>query len=625
MSGEGARGPLLARFSLRAKVTVLLLALSLGPLLLAGLVNVGRAVQRGKISERLRYAQGAGFAAYAINDIFDRLRNDVRLLARRFPVESFDFEGEGARLDVLHQPRPTMPGWRDAPILAGLHQDYALLFLALDDGRVFYTHPFYNVSATVNLRATPWMAEIEEHNGLAVGSLPPLLSAESPGVVAVAPLVRRDGTRRGWLGAVLDAGRLEDVVDRTLATYAGSGGHSDLVLLDAAGRIAADSTHRRVGQPAPQHLLDLRYPGTREIKRAAGGIVVARAEVGRTGWFVELMTPTHVAYRHVYVMIWMLIAVIVLTFIFVLLFADYLANVLLRPIRDLERGAQMIGAGALDYRIELTIHGDDELGRLARAFNEMGDNLLRSQKQVRAYARNLEAAHEELDAMVYAITHDLKKSLRGIEAFASFLEEDYRDVLDSGGHDNLRSIASNVERINALADDLIRLVEQERERGETARFDLGELIDEARERAQARHAGEVIKEGRMPEVMADRGRLLLVFDNLIDNGLKFNRSPRPQVRVTCVDDGLDWRIEVTDNGIGIEPQYHERVFDLFTRLNHQEVFKGTGTGLNLARRIVQDHRGTLSVKSQPGEGCTFVVTLPKDPGLLTSPSLQTLS
>lgn len=625
MPGDGTRGPLLARFSLRTKVTVLLLALSLGPLLLAGTVNVNRAVERGKLSERLRFAQGAIFAAHAFADLADRLRKDVQLLARRFPVETFDFQAEADRLADFPFPRPKVTGWRDASILAGLHQDYLLIFVALADGRVFYTHPFHNVRVPVDLDEMPWMTTLEEHGNVAMGALPPLTSRELAGLVSVAPLVTRDGRRMGWLGAVLDGAQLEAIVDRTLSTYGSSGVGSRLLLLTPDGRVAADSARKGLGKPAPPHLVELLFPGTSELHIPDGGWVVARAEVARTGWFVQLLTPIHSAYRHVYLMIWMLIAVTVLTFIFVLLFADYLASVLLRPIHELERGAQMVGAGALDYRIELAVHGDDELGRLAHAFNEMGENLLRSQKQVKAYSRNLETAHEELDAMVYAITHDLKKSLRGIEAFASFLEEDYAPSFDEDGVELLRSITSNVERINALADDLIRLVEQERERGEAMRFDMAALLSEARERALARHPGEVIVEPPMPEVMADRDRLLLVFDNLIDNGLKFNDNPTPRVTIRCGDDGLDWRFEVEDNGIGIEPQYHERVFELFARLNHHEAFRGSGTGLNLARRIVQDHRGTLSLRSQPGRGTTFVLTLPKDPALLTSPGLQTLS
>ena len=137
-----------------------------------------------------------------------------------------------------------------------------------------------------------------------------------------------------------------------------------------------------------------------------------------------------------------LIAVILLTILLVLFFADYLASVLLRPIHELERGAKMIGSGALHHRIRVDGHQHDELGRLASSFNQMGESLQTSEKKVRAYSRSLETAREELDALVDGIATDLKKSLRTVEAFASFLQEDYDVALGedgqrgSGDHDD---------------------------------------------------------------------------------------------------------------------------------------------------------------------------------------------
>ena len=186
----------------------------------------------------------------------------------------------------------------------------------------------------------------------------------------------------------------------------------------------------------------------------------------------------------------------------------------------------------------------------------------------------------------------------------------------------LRSIVHNVHRIEKLADDLIGLVEHERERGENTRFSLLDLLREAREHCLETQLGEVVIQPGMPELVGDRVRLNLLFTNLISNGLKFNRSPRPRVEVDWTDLGSYWEITVTDNGIGIEPRYHEHIFDLFFRLNSKDEFDGTGTGLNLARRIVEEHRGTINVESEAGKGSRFIVRIPKDPSLLTSPGLE---
>ncbi|MEZ4473030.1 MAG: ATP-binding protein [bacterium] len=148
------------------------------------------------------------------------------------------------------------------------------------------------------------------------------------------------------------------------------------------------------------------------------------------------------------------------------------------------------------------------------------------------------------------------------------------------------------------------------------------MVEEARDRVFERRKGLVHLPADLPEVHADRLQLVMMFDNLIDNGLKFNVNTPAEVWIRCVDEGLDWRIEVQDNGIGIDERYHQQVFELFRRLNHQDDYPGAGTGLNLVRRIVEDHRGTIGITSAPGAGTTVTVTLPKEPMLLTLPGIR---
>lgn len=618
--------PLLTRLSLRAKVTMLLLAIGLGPLLVAGGININRAVDQGKRAERQRFAHLARFAAFAVTDLADEALIEVRLMARRFPVESFDFGKVAGELEAGQGLRASLGlDWRDAPMLVALQGEYTGLFLALASGRVFYTFPFFNVTAPLMLTGHPQAFRFAENGAVVSGPFEPMTTASRPGGLAVAPMVNRSGEVAGYVGLVIATDRLNDLLQRSIRGFGVSADHGmQLALVDEGGRILAHDDTRLLGQVLDAALLGAPV-GTAEIDHGVGRALLSVAEVASTGWRVVLVTPLAVAYRHVYGLIWMLVVVILLTFVFVLLLADRTGRVLLGPIRELEQGAQMIGAGALDYRIELDTHGRDELGRLARTFNQMGDNLLRSRKQLEASGRSIETARKELDAIVFGITHDLKKSLRGIEAFASFLSEDYAEVLEDEGLEMLGSISVNVDRINQLADDLIGLVEHDREHGHPVRFEMGELLEEARDRVLERQDGEVVIEGEMPALTGDRARLLLVFDNLIDNGLKFNRSETPRVVVRVVDDILTWRFDVIDNGIGIESRYRERVFELFVRLNHQDAFSGNGTGLNLARRIVEEHRGRIAVSEGDGGGARFSVSLPKEAAqALTEPSVAAL-
>lgn len=617
---------LLSRANLRTKVTLLLLSLSLGPLLISGIVNETRAVATGKAAVRERQSQAARFAAYAVNALFGDVMGDMQLLARRFPVGSLDPVDISAKLAASPGLLTAVPGDDDIQVFNALHGAESRTFLALPDGGLFYTEPFHNIPHPPNLHRLDWFDRIGPDGGIALGELSPLTQSGRPGVFVIVPLRHPEGYLAGYVGHLMARSSLEMIIEQVPPEVAWQAperlGHAlGLGLLSPEGLFAAHSVVEQVGRSAPSYMQGHLHAGTGEIEREGADVLLARADVGRGGWRVTLASPRHMAYQSVYALIWLLTAVIVLTFLFVLLFADHLASVLLRPIEELERGAQMIGAGALDYRIELNQHGHDELGRLASTFNDMGESLLRTRREVDAYGRHLKVANQELDAMVYAITHDLKKSLRGIEAFATFVDEDYREHIDREGTEMLHAIVHNVHKIEKLADDLIGLVQHERERGENVRFSLMDLLREAREHCTLAHVGEVVLQPGMPEIVGDRVRLNLLFTNLISNGLKFNRSPRPRVEVEWADLDNVWEFTVTDNGIGIDPRYHDHIFDLFFRLNSKDEFDGTGTGLNLCRRIVEEHRGTIGLESEGGKGCRFVVQLPKDPALLTSPGL----
>lgn len=604
---------LLARLSLRLKVMGLLLVLSLAPLLVAGGVNVHRAVERGKQAEQARYSLAAQSAAQAFGDLARRARSEARTLAQRFPAETVDFDA-ALRARAKGERIPVDVDWTEADLIHQLNDAEITTVLAAKDGRVLQTVPFRNVG---DIHIGDLLDRIPPGGGLLTGHLPPLTDSRWPALVAISPVVDGDEIA-GWVVLFAHGTRLHELVvaaARDLKAVVG--------VFDEAGRQVVLSQEEPDGkgdvlqwtQPTAPH-------GAREEQRGPEEWLVAWAQVPGAPLVVQMRVQASTAYRHVYVLIWLLIAVIVLTLVLVFFFADYLASVLLRPIHELEQGAKMIGSGALHHRIRVDGHQHDELGRLANAFNSMGESLQTSGKKISAYSRSLESAREELDALVDGIATDLKKSLRTVEAFASFLQEDYGRQLGEDGAGLVRGVLSNIGRIERFADDITRLVHREKMRGDASRFSLGALLEEVKAQVLSQHAGVVLIEPNLPEIHADRAQLVMLFDNLIVNGLKFNRSDPPTVSITCVDDVLDWRIEVTDNGIGIAPDNHQQIFELFSRLHRHHEFAGTGTGLNLARRIVEDHRGTISVESTLGEGATFVVTLPKRPQMLTLPGIR---
>jgi signal transduction histidine kinase len=614
--------PFLGRLSLRAKVTLVLLSISLGPLLITGMVNVNRALERGRKSEGAHFAQSAMSTAAAFDDLFEHVRMDLKTIARRFPAENFDFAAIRTDLRSGKGLRPSLDEWRDAPFQSFAGEEFGTFFLALDDGEVFYSSPYRNVTGAVKLTDHAWFKPLAENGGVTAGPLPKLNGSDRPLATVVVPLFGQGGKRVGYLGATVDSARLREITLRMFRGHSTLGEHGSLSLTAPNGVVIAHNDETKLGSVVDKELRQKIKGRTIEFTQNDETFLATGAQVGASGWYVNITAPIDQVYRFLHVLLRVLIVVTVTTFVFVLLLADYLARLLLRPIRELERGAEMIGSGALGYRIELDSHRGDELGRLARAFNQMGDNLQQSQKQVRAYSRSLETANEELDAMVYAITHDLRKSLRGIDSYANFLREDYAAPLGDSGLEMLSTITVNVERINQLADDLVGLVESERDRADNVTFDLNGLFTEVRERVLERREGEVLIRGNMPHLNGDRSRLLLVFEHLVDNGLKFNRHSVPTVELSCRDDGLHWMVDVSDNGIGIDSADHERIFELFQRLHPQDEFSGSGTGLNIARRIADDHRGRIEVTPVEGGGTTFTVCLPKDGSRLTSPGFR---
>jgi PAS domain S-box-containing protein len=225
----------------------------------------------------------------------------------------------------------------------------------------------------------------------------------------------------------------------------------------------------------------------------------------------------------------------------------------------------------------------------------------------------LEATNRELESFVYTASHDLQTPLASIEGFAQLLAEDYSDRLDAEGRDYLWRVRDSVAAMKALLTDLLELSRVERTEEPKEDVEVGEVVAEALENLAGTISGagaQIVVAESLPRVRASRRRLLQVFSNLVSNAVKFSRegeSPRVAIRWERLRRA--YRFLVSDNGIGIEDEFKETVFDVFTRLKRKDV-PGTGVGLAIVKRIVEDHGGQVGVDSKPGQGSTFWFTLP---------------
>jgi len=262
----------------------------------------------------------------------------------------------------------------------------------------------------------------------------------------------------------------------------------------------------------------------------------------------------------------------------------------------------------------------------------LGTFLLSRAEQLANANAALSAANAELDAFAYAAAHDLKEPLRGIFGHATFLIDDYADVLDDVGRERLRALVRLSHRMSGLLDSLMEYALIGRNDLGNEPVALAEIVAEAAELLTSRlteTGAEVIFSPDLPIVRGDRARLSELLTNLISNAAKYNQGGQPRIEVSVcrVDDTLTgrrrvrsavnaetepWVVCVADDGIGVPLAQQEEIFRVFRRLHAADEYGGgVGVGLSIARRIVERHGGVMWVESEPGEGSRFYFTLPE--------------
>jgi len=237
-------------------------------------------------------------------------------------------------------------------------------------------------------------------------------------------------------------------------------------------------------------------------------------------------------------------------------------------------------------------------------------------------ARDLSRSNADLEQFAYVASHDLQEPLRMVASYVQLLERRYKDKLDDAARDFIGYAVEGVTRMRRLIEDLLAYSRVGTRGQPPAPVDVGAVVATAQknlERAIAESGAEITRDD-LPEVLADEGQLVQVFQNLIGNAVKFRREEPPRVHVGARREGGDWVFSVGDNGIGIESGYFERIFVIFQRLNPREIYPGTGIGLAITKKIVERHGGRIWVESTPGQGSTIWFKIPATDRISRSPS-----
>jgi len=223
----------------------------------------------------------------------------------------------------------------------------------------------------------------------------------------------------------------------------------------------------------------------------------------------------------------------------------------------------------------------------------------------------LARSNEELQRFAYALSHDLQTPLRTISMFTERLAATHRDA-DEDTATSLRFVGEGVENMHAMIRGLLEYATVSHMQVERGVADLNAVLKTVLQDllSQIEEAGAEVHTDALPAVDGDITRIRQLFQNLISNAIKYRSDRKPEIRVSAKPNGREWTFYVRDNGIGIDTRHHEKIFGLFERLHPNSTHKGTGIGLAVCRAIVEGHGGRIWVESEPGQGSSFMFTLP---------------
>ena len=272
-------------------------------------------------------------------------------------------------------------------------------------------------------------------------------------------------------------------------------------------------------------------------------------------------------------------------------------NVVYQPLRDADGRI----SGILSHSVEVTeqVRARQEVERKAEELARLADALERS--------------NQELDQFAYVTSHDLKAPLRGIANLAQWIEEDLGERVTGESREHMRLLKGRVHRMEALIDGILAYSRAGRARVTPERLDTGVLVQEAVELLGVGPDVRIEVAPDLPTIVAERVPVQQVFLNLIGNAVKFARAHRPDavVRIDWRDAGDLVEFRVADNGPGIAPEFHARVWGIFQTLQARDKVEGTGIGLSVVKKIVESRGGHAWLESAPGEGAAFYISLPR--------------
>ncbi|MEN8196660.1 MAG: PAS-domain containing protein, partial [Pseudomonadota bacterium] len=232
--------------------------------------------------------------------------------------------------------------------------------------------------------------------------------------------------------------------------------------------------------------------------------------------------------------------------------------------------------------------------------------------QLHSHAENLKRSNGELEQFAYVASHDLQEPLRMVSSYCQLLKSRYGERLDGDANEFIDFAVDGADRMKGLIQDLLAYSRVGSQGKPLEATDLDEVCDVVLHNLgmAIEDNRATIRRGSLPTVLGDRIQLVQLFQNMVGNAIKFHAERTPEIHIGAERKDGEWLISVRDNGIGIDPEYKDRIFVIFQRLHGAHEHEGTGIGLAVCKKIVERHRGSIWVESELGEGSTFYISLP---------------
>ena len=543
-----------------------------------------------------------------------------------------DFASAGLVDPALHgvPADAAMPQRNVATLMLKNSKVFECIMLLRADGTIYLLEPYELQVKTLsgNLAFRNWYQELMSGGGTVISDLLISNATQRPTVAIATPVRSSAGQVIGiWAGELkLEAfsGMARGELETSTPLRYG-------YITDSRGLIIAHQANPKYVQEQtdfssvpPVHAALAGQDGTMQYVSPIDGQeeLAAYAPLPDTGWAVVYLVPTQIAFAPLTRLMYTTLSItVVIAIIATIVGLVIVRRQMARPLGQLTAAATAMGTGDLSQRVKVTT--GDELGQLGTEFNQMAVSLSEKEAQLRNYAAQLEHKVEErtveltrsnadLAQFAYVASHDLQEPLRMVSSYLQLIEQRYKDKLDAAGTEFMNYAVDGATRMQTMINDLLTFSRVGTRGKPFEPTNCEVILDQTLANLQMaiEESQAIITHDPLPTVMSDDTQMVLLFQNLIGNAIKFRTQEQMRVHISAEAKGREWVFSVRDNGIGIDPQYFERLFVIFQRLHSKEEYPGTGIGLAVCKRVVERHGGKIWVESQPGQGSTFYFTIP---------------